>query len=125
MFSLDCEYLSAIPRCYTFVLMRFQALQENLRKALWERIQEGDLTGLRLARETGFKQAHISNFLHRKRGLSIEGMDKVLNVERSPGGGMLARLLISDGSSKSKTDRPMSSKTFLWSKPASLPPNRC
>ena len=56
--------------------MKFQALQENLRKALWERIQEGDLTGLRLARETGFKQAHISNFLNRKRGLSIEGMDK-------------------------------------------------
>lgn len=42
---------------------------------------EGDLTGLRLAKETGFKQAHISNFLNRKRGLSIEGMDKVLNVE--------------------------------------------
>src|SRR5437879_2031448 len=82
MFSLDCEYLSAIPHCYTFLLMKFQALQENLRKALWERIQEGDLTGLRLARETGFKQAHISNFLNRKRGLSIEGMDKVLNVER-------------------------------------------
>src|SRR5881398_3462354 len=82
MFSLDCEYLSAIPHCYTFLLMQFQALQENLRKALWERIQEGDLTGLRLARETGFKQAHISNFLNRKRGLSIEGMDKVLNVER-------------------------------------------
>src|SRR5436190_21130139 len=82
MFSLDCEYLFAIPHCYTFLLMKFQALQENLRKALWERIQEGDLTGLRLARETGFKQAHISNFLNRKRGLSIEGMDKVLNVER-------------------------------------------
>src|SRR6266581_9736684 len=81
MFSLDCEYLSAIPHCYTFLLMKFQALQENLRKALWERIQEGDLTGLRLARETGFKQAHISNFLNRKRGLSIEGMDKVLAVQ--------------------------------------------
>jgi hypothetical protein len=40
------------------------------------------LTGLRLARDTGFKQAHISNFLNRKRGLSVEGMDKVLNVQR-------------------------------------------
>ena len=58
--------------------MKFRALQENLRKALWERIEEGELTGLRLARETGFKQAHISNFLNRKRGLSVEGMDKVL-----------------------------------------------
>jgi len=62
--------------------MKFKVLQENLRKTLWERIEEGDLTGLRLAKETGFKQAHISNFLNRKRGLSIEGMDKVLNVQR-------------------------------------------
>src|SRR4026207_1959363 len=61
--------------------MKFRALQENLRKALWERSEEGELTGLRLARETGFKQAHISNFLNRKRGLSVEGMDKVLNVQ--------------------------------------------
>src|SRR5206468_9055266 len=62
--------------------MRFRALQENLRKALRERIEEGELTGLRLAKDTGFKQAHISNFLNRKRGLSVEGMDKVLNVQR-------------------------------------------
>ena len=61
--------------------MKFRALQENLRKALWSRIDEGDLTGLRLAEQTGFKQAHISNFLNRKRGLSLEGMDKVLNVQ--------------------------------------------
>src|SRR6201989_2022354 len=61
--------------------MKFRALQENLRKTLWHRIDEGDLTGLRLAEQTGFKQAHISNFLNRKRGLSLEGMDKVLNVQ--------------------------------------------
>ncbi len=61
--------------------MKFKALQDNLRKTLWGRIEEGDLTGLRLAEQTGFKQAHISNFLNRKRGLSIEGMDKVLNVQ--------------------------------------------
>jgi hypothetical protein len=61
--------------------MRFKVLQDNLRKTLWERIEEGDLTGLRLAKETGFRQAHISNFLNRKRGLSIEGMDKVLKVQ--------------------------------------------
>jgi SOS-response transcriptional repressor LexA len=61
--------------------MKFKALQENLRKTLWDRIEEGGLTGLRLAQQTGFKQAHISNFLNRKRGLSLEGMDKVLNVQ--------------------------------------------
>ena len=53
-----------------------------MRKTLWGRIDEGQLTGLRLAEETGFKQAHISNFLNRKRGLSVEGMDKVLSVQR-------------------------------------------
>jgi hypothetical protein len=61
--------------------MKFKILQDNLRKILWDRIEAGELTGLRLARQTGFKQAHISNFLNRKRGLSIEGMDKVLQVQ--------------------------------------------
>jgi hypothetical protein len=61
--------------------MKFRVLQDNLRHALWERIDEGDLTGLRLAQQTGFKQAHISNFLNRKRGLSLEGMDRVLAVQ--------------------------------------------
>src|SRR6201997_7629 len=61
--------------------MKFKVLQDNLRKILWQRIQAGELTGLRLAQQTGFKQAHISNFLNRKRGLSIEGMDKVLQVQ--------------------------------------------
>jgi Peptidase S24-like len=62
--------------------MKFKVLQDNLRKTLWSRIEEGHLTGLGLAQQTGFKQAHISNFLNRKRGLSIDGMDKVMNVQR-------------------------------------------
>src|SRR5579872_3022768 len=62
--------------------MKFKGLQENLRKALWERIDEGELTGLRLANQTGFRQAHISNFLNRKRSLSLDGMDRVLSVQR-------------------------------------------
>jgi hypothetical protein len=61
--------------------MKFKVLQDNLRKILWDRIEAGELTGLRLAQQTGFKQAHISNFLNRKRGLSLEGMDKVLHVQ--------------------------------------------
>src|SRR5438876_6330114 len=61
--------------------MKVKSLQENLRKALWERIDDGELTGLRLAEQTGFKQAHISNFLNRKRSLSLDGMDRVLSVQ--------------------------------------------
>src|SRR5206468_2687582 len=52
------------------------------RKALWELIDEGELTGQRLANQTGFRQAHISNFLNRKRSLSLDGMDRVLSVQR-------------------------------------------
>jgi hypothetical protein len=61
--------------------MKFKVLQDSLRRILWDRVEAGELTGLRLAQQTGFKQAHISNFLNRKRGLSIEGMDKVLQVQ--------------------------------------------
>ena len=61
--------------------MKFKALQENLRKAMWARIEAKELTGMRLAQQTGFKQAHISNFLNRKRSLSMEGLDKVLTVQ--------------------------------------------
>jgi Peptidase S24-like len=61
--------------------MKFKALQDNLRKLLWQRIDAGELTGLGLAAQTGFRQAHISNFLNRKRGLSLEGMDRVLKLQ--------------------------------------------
>src|SRR3954464_10112045 len=61
--------------------MKFKALQENLRKELWKRIEAKQLTGLRVAEQTGFKQAHISNFLNRKRQLSLDGLDKVLTVQ--------------------------------------------
>lgn len=61
--------------------MKFKTLQENLRKALWARIHARQLTGLGLAEMTGFKQAHISNFLNGKRGLSLDGMDRVLEVQ--------------------------------------------
>jgi len=62
--------------------MKFKALQENLRKAISARLDAGELTQLKLAEQTGFKQAHISNFINHKRSLSLEGMDKVLTVQK-------------------------------------------
>lgn len=62
--------------------MNATALQEQLRLALFERIQAKKLTGLGLARQTGFEQAYISNFLNRKRSLSLEGMDRVLAAQK-------------------------------------------
>ncbi len=62
--------------------MKFSALQENLRKYLLARIEQGSLTGLGLAQQTGFQQAHISNFLNHKRGLSLAGMDRILDDQK-------------------------------------------
>lgn len=62
--------------------MKFRGLQDNLRRTLREKITAGELTGLRLAEKTGFRQAHISNFLNHRRSLSLEGMDRVLRVQK-------------------------------------------
>lgn len=60
----------------------FRALQEKLRERILAEIAAGELTGLELARLTGFQQAHISNFLNRKRGLSLEAMDAILRARK-------------------------------------------
>lgn len=60
--------------------MTFIALQENLRRELRLRIESGELSGTELARRTGFTQAHISNFLNRKRGLKLRALDGVLKA---------------------------------------------
>jgi Cro/C1-type HTH DNA-binding domain len=61
--------------------MNFQDLHELLRLELLRRIERGILTGSRLAQQAGFQQAHISNFLNRKRALSLEGLDRVLAAQ--------------------------------------------
>jgi hypothetical protein len=58
--------------------MNFQDLHELLRLELLRRIERGTLTGGRLAQQAGFQQPHVSNFLNRKRSLSLEGLDRVL-----------------------------------------------
>jgi transcriptional regulator with XRE-family HTH domain len=61
--------------------MNFQELHELLRLELVRRIERGSLTGRRLANQTGFQQAHISNFLNGRRSLSLEGLDRVLAAQ--------------------------------------------
>ncbi|MDE3104444.1 MAG: hypothetical protein KGK08_04645 [Acidobacteriota bacterium] len=58
--------------------MNFQDLREQLRLELLRRIERGILTGSQIARQTGFQQAHVSNFLNARRALSLEGLDRVL-----------------------------------------------
>lgn len=61
--------------------MTFGNLHENLRLETLRRIDRGLLSGSTLARATGFQQAHISNFLNRKRLLSLDGLDRVLEAQ--------------------------------------------
>ena len=61
--------------------MNFHDLYELLRLELLSRIELGNLTGTGLARQAGFRQAHISNFLNRKRALSLDGLDRVLAAQ--------------------------------------------
>lgn len=61
--------------------MNFHDLHERLRLELARRIERGSLTGSALAREAGFQQAHISNFLNGKRALSLDGLDRVLAAQ--------------------------------------------
>lgn len=61
--------------------MNFQDLHELLRVELLQRKERGNLTGTGLARQTGFRQAHISNFLNGKRALSLEALDRVMAAQ--------------------------------------------
>lgn len=45
------------------------------------RIGRGQLTGTLLARQTGLRAPHISNFLRRKRNLSLTALDRVLSAQ--------------------------------------------
>lgn len=60
--------------------MRITDLEDSLRAHIWARIHRGELTGIGLARDAGFQQAHMSNFLNARRGLSPEAMDRLLAV---------------------------------------------
>jgi transcriptional regulator with XRE-family HTH domain len=62
--------------------MNFSQMHERLRLELLRRIQRGTLSVSLLARQTGFGQAHLSNFLHGRRQLSLEAMDRILAAQR-------------------------------------------
>jgi len=61
--------------------MNFTQMHERLRLELLRRIQRGTLSVSLLARQTGFGQAHLSNFLRSRRQLSLEAMDRILAAQ--------------------------------------------
>jgi hypothetical protein len=68
--------------CFWKLLFRMTLLdlQDKLRSHIRARIGRGDLTGTGLARDAGFPQGHLSNFLNSRRGLSLESMDRLLDT---------------------------------------------
>jgi len=61
-------------------MLDFAHLQSQLRRAVRARILSGQISGSELARRIGLKQPHVTNFLNRRRGLSLEAMDRVLRA---------------------------------------------
>lgn len=58
--------------------MNFTQLHERLRLEIQRRIQRGTASVSLLARQTGYGQSHLSNFLNSKRQLSLQALDRVL-----------------------------------------------
>ncbi|MFP5234546.1 MAG: hypothetical protein ACLGSD_01480 [Acidobacteriota bacterium] len=61
--------------------MNFSEMHERLRLQLMHRIQRGSASISLLARQTGIGTSHLSNFLHRKRQLSLEAADRVMAAQ--------------------------------------------
>jgi hypothetical protein len=104
--------------------MNFQQLHERLRLEIWRRIDRGTLTSSLLARQTGLRSSHISNFLHRKRRLSLSSLDRVLAAQMLS----IDDLLLEHSGSLSAVDRdselttvPVVSHSSAMSAPTILP----
>ncbi len=69
--------------------MNFIQMHDRLRLELLRRIQLGSLSVSLLSRQTGFGQSHLSNFLHNRRQLSLEAMDRILAAQHMAAGDLL------------------------------------
>jgi len=72
-----------------FPQMNFTQMHERLRLELLRRIQRGTVSVSLLARQTGFGQSHLSNFLHSRRQLSLEALDRILAAQHMAAGDLL------------------------------------
>jgi len=61
--------------------MNITQMHERLRLELLRRIRRGTLSVSLLARQTGFGQPHLSNYLHCRRTLSLEALDRILAAQ--------------------------------------------
>lgn len=64
-----------------FPQMNLTQMHDRLRLELLRRIQRGTLSVSLLARQTGFGQSHLSNYLHGRRQLSLDAIDRILAAQ--------------------------------------------
>jgi hypothetical protein len=77
--------------------MTFSQMHERLRLELQRRIQRGTLSVSLLARQTGFGQSHVSNFLNCKRQMSLVGLDRILAAQQLSAGDLVPSGARADG----------------------------
>jgi hypothetical protein len=70
--------------------MNFTQMQERLRVELLRRIERGTLSVSLLARQTGYGQPHLSNFLHGRRQLSLDAVDRILAAQHLSSSDLIA-----------------------------------
>src|ERR1019366_10591889 len=80
-----------------FPQMNFTQMHERLRLELLRRIQRGTLSVSLLARQTGFGQSHLSNFLNTRRKLSLDAMDRILTAQHMAAADLLTGNYRSEG----------------------------
>lgn len=72
--------------------MNFSQMHERLRLELLRRLDRGTLSVSLLARQTGFGQSHMSNFLRKRRKLSLDALDTILTSQRLTAADLLPAL---------------------------------
>jgi hypothetical protein len=80
-FPLEMKSPSMSLLAANYPHMNFTQMHERLRLELLRRINRGTLSVSLLARQTGFGQAHLSNFLHNRRQLSLQALDRVMAAQ--------------------------------------------
>ena len=97
--------------------MNFTQMHERLRLELLRRIQRGTLSVSLLARQTGFGQSHLSNFLRCQRQLSLEAMDRILAAQRMAAADLLPGYIELPGKSDEIASIPVVSLSTAMHEP--------
>lgn len=97
--------------------MNLTQVHDRLRLELLRRIQRGTLSVSLLARQTGFGQSHLSNFLHNKRQLSLDAMDRILAAQHMAAADLLPDSFNGQGACHEESSVPVVSYSVALFEP--------